>query len=109
MRLIDADKLIDNLDDMIPADDSSDYVMGIATAIQEAGRMACEDYIEAIPIEWIKQWASINYIEGEYSVAVDMIDDWREEQKEKTLPNCVYIAELMQRQAEELKEQWERK
>ena len=36
-----------------------------------------------------------------------MIDDWREEQKEKMLPNCVYIAELMQRQAKELKERWE--
>lgn len=54
MTLIDADKLIDNLDNMIPADDGGDYVMGIATAIQEVGRMAYEDYIEAIPIEWLK-------------------------------------------------------
>jgi len=54
--LIEADKLIDNLDNMIPAADGSDYVMGIATAIQEVGRMAYEDYVEAIPVEWIEKW-----------------------------------------------------
>ena len=38
-----------------------------------------EKTVRAIPIEWIKKWASINYIEGEYSIAVDMIEDWRKE------------------------------
>ena len=56
MRLIDADKLIDNLDNMIPATDDGDYAMGIAAAIQEVGRMACEDYVDAIPTEWIKKY-----------------------------------------------------
>lgn len=56
MRLIDADKLIDNLDNMIPATDDGDYAMGIATAIQEVGRMAYEDYIEAIPVEWLRDF-----------------------------------------------------
>lgn len=55
MRLIDADKLIDNLDKMILADDGGDYAMGIVTAIQEAGRMAYEDYIKVIPVEWIEK------------------------------------------------------
>lgn len=55
MRLIDADKLIDNLDEMILADDGGDYAMGIATAIQEVGRMAFYEEVKAITIEWIKK------------------------------------------------------
>ena len=34
---------------------------------------------DAIPIEWIRKWASINYIESEYDVSVGMIEDWRKE------------------------------
>ena len=56
MRLIDADKLIDNLDAMIPDYDYSDTSMGIATAIQEVGRMAFYEEVKAIPIEWLKEW-----------------------------------------------------
>ena len=55
MRLIDVDKLIDNLDAMIPDYDYSDTSMGIATAIQEAGRRAFYEEVKAIPIELIKK------------------------------------------------------
>lgn len=58
MRLIDADKLIDNLDDLIPVEEimPSDRSVGIVDSIQEVGRMALEEEIEAIPIEWIKKY-----------------------------------------------------
>lgn len=80
MIFIEADKLIDNLDDMIPADDSSDYVMGIATAIQEVGRMACEDYVEAIPIEWVKKYRNQFETTDDYYNVIDyMLQLWEKE------------------------------
>ena len=78
MRLIDADKLIDNLDAMIPDYDYSDTSMGIATAIQEAGRMAFYEEVKAIPIEWLKEWEGY-----EHGMAIvnlkDIVDYWEKE------------------------------
>ncbi len=77
MRLIDADELpwVDKIvvldmwdgDIRIEIKDNASYVDENTPTV------------EAIPIEWIRKWASINYIEGEYSVAVDMIEDWEKE------------------------------
>ena len=83
MKLINADKLIDNLDNMIPATDDGDYAMGIATAIQEVGRMAYEDYIEAIPVEWIKDYVDFG-VSDELAqryrrFVLNMIKDWEKE------------------------------
>lgn len=87
MRLIDADKLIDNLDGMIPATDDGDYAMGIATAIQEVGRMAYEDYIEAIPVEWIKDYVgsvvSDDIFQRNRRFVLNMIKDWEKENENK--------------------------
>ena len=77
MRLIDADKLIDNLDAMIPDYDYSDTSMGIATAIQEAGRMAFYEEVKAIPIEWIVNW--LNKSNRHYCDTDQMLLDWEKE------------------------------
>ena len=80
MRLINVDKLIDNLDEMILADDGGDYAMGIATAIQEAGRMAVYEEVKAIPLDkpfckmvygdyvvYNKKWL-VNHLQTEWNI-----------------------------------------
>lgn len=57
MRLINAIQAIDNLDAKIKDDDTSERAMGILEAINELGRMNCEEAIEAEPVrhgKWLK-------------------------------------------------------
>ena len=52
MRLIDADAIIDRIDENIPFE-YSEYANGLADAIQ---MIANAPTVEAIPIEWEKKW-----------------------------------------------------
>lgn len=52
-----------------------------------------------------KQWTTEEILEDVKSVVEQVMCL----KKRKLLPNCVYIAELMQRQATELKDLWEKK
>lgn len=128
MRLTDKDKFIKALDFLIyelhypydpqPFNDWTEeqketadwFIMHIRRMMEHAQET------DAIPIEWIEEWQNkheweyesfFTMREGIPKYAIEcMIDDWKEEQRKKILPNCVYIAENMQKQAEELKEQW---
>ena len=87
MRLIDADKLIDNLDEMILADDGGDYAMGIATAIQEVGRMAFYEEVKAIQIEWIEKKCRELYEDLYLDEALGvqrLLREWEKENEERT-------------------------
>lgn len=79
MRLIDVNKLIDNLDAMIPDYDYSDTSMGIATAIQEAGRMAVYEEVKAIPVEWMQNWMRKSENTYNREQVYEMLEEWEKE------------------------------
>lgn len=88
MRLIDADKLIQEFEKNIETYESDEYEEGINTGI----RWCTEDVanaptVEAIPKEWIKKF--INNVDGNYLypeiiefALQDMIDEWEKENAE---------------------------
>lgn len=84
MRLIDADKLIYNIDLTIFYDDSSDVALGKVYAIQEIGRMAVEEEVKAISIKWIKSKIDAildSYPNGneETEILCKLLYDWEKE------------------------------
>ena len=82
-RLIDADKAIDLIDEQIANDDSSDYAMGMANAIQIIGRQLIEEPVDAIPIEWIKEYVDFGVSDKLAQICrrfvLNMVKDWEKE------------------------------
>lgn len=78
MRLIDADKLIELF---------SPFVSEDKKVVYQPRQLKIDDIknaptVDAIPIEWIKQWMVDNWeLECNYGIE-GMIDDWEEEQNE---------------------------
>ena len=72
MRLIDADRLLSpGYTDMFDEPIEFDSVSRFAIEIQPT--------VEAIPVEWIKQWEKENW-EMECNYGIDMmIEDWEKE------------------------------
>ena len=71
MRLIDADKIMYT--------DISDGQVPNGVWITFIDRINGMPTVEAIPIEWIRQWVEENYeLECDYAIE-QMLDDWRAE------------------------------
>lgn len=56
MRLINADKLVDLIDEEIPQDGEDDYTNGLAKAMEIILKMYFDKSVDAIPIEWIEEY-----------------------------------------------------
>lgn len=71
MRLINADVLFENLDGMMAVSPTG-YIHGdtVADMIGDAPT------VEAIPIEWLKNWNPKEWNDTGYQVMRRIIDDW---------------------------------
>ena len=70
MRLVDADKLIDNLEWL----NEADYIL--FDEVKETVKNTTT--VKAIPIEWIEKWGWKNGMSESMSLRV-MIEDWEKE------------------------------
>ena len=78
MRLIDADKLIEYFDGDLEGYDNREYILHM---LDSKGRSA---RVEAIPIEWIKQWANEQFYTLDREMYLkDMLEDWEKENESK--------------------------
>lgn len=77
MRLIDADKLLENYT-------SEDMAIGGLDIIKTAPT------VEAIPIEWLKEWARkhLDRIEEYADIVPDIVNDYIEEQGNEDQGSC---------------------
>lgn len=72
MRLIEADKLLKDLD-------SSPFVKYAVDSLIEE-----QPTVDAIPVEWINRWYDRNYMYSDVEIG-DLLNDWKEAQKEGDL------------------------
>ena len=74
MRLIDADKLVDLIDEEIPQDGEDDYTNGLAKAMEIILKMYFDKSVDAIPIEFLRKWFG-----GNYNALTDLLIAWEKE------------------------------
>lgn len=73
MRLIDADELIKYFDEDLEGYDNREYILQMLDA---KGRI---ERVEAIPIEWIKEWTKKQWKECMPIDTIRLVIDWKEE------------------------------
>lgn len=82
MRLVDVDELIEYFDGDLEGYDNREYILHM---LDSKGRSA---RVEAIPIEWIRQWSDqfykdingkVYYMGDGYDTIWDMLEDWEKE------------------------------